>query len=173
MLLVGWQEGHPACKKLSGGVLAWISVWSEVQTGIWPSWWKSRLFLPFWYRLTWVGPDKWPLNRCVCVVRVISHEAPSLPCTDCLYFPGNACVYQISYRVLWAHTSLSANCSLVGSSVFAGFIVVTSAHTCGPLTIYICIGIDRTCATWCGLIAMVSYGTQTVHVLLKVLWDQS
>jgi len=22
MLLVGWQEGHPACKKLSGGVLA-------------------------------------------------------------------------------------------------------------------------------------------------------
>ena len=31
-LLVGWQEGHPACKKLSGGVLAWLSVWSEVQT---------------------------------------------------------------------------------------------------------------------------------------------
>jgi len=29
-LLVGWQEGHPACKKLSGGVLAWLSVWSEV-----------------------------------------------------------------------------------------------------------------------------------------------
>jgi len=23
-LLVGWQEGHPACKKLSGGVLAWL-----------------------------------------------------------------------------------------------------------------------------------------------------
>jgi len=31
-LLVGQQEGHPACKKLSGGVLAWLSVWSEVQT---------------------------------------------------------------------------------------------------------------------------------------------
>ena len=27
-LLVGRQEGHPACKNLSGGVLAWISVWS-------------------------------------------------------------------------------------------------------------------------------------------------
>ena len=26
-LLVGRQEGHPACKKLSGGVLAWLSVW--------------------------------------------------------------------------------------------------------------------------------------------------
>jgi len=22
-LLVGWQEGHPACKKLSGGMLVW------------------------------------------------------------------------------------------------------------------------------------------------------
>jgi len=37
-LLVGRQEGHPACKKLSGGMLAWLSVWSEVQTCVWPSW---------------------------------------------------------------------------------------------------------------------------------------
>ena len=76
-LLVGRQEGHPACKKLSGGVLAWLSVWSEVQTCIWPSWChchslslapvKSRLVLPFWYRLTCVVPDKGPLNECVCV----------------------------------------------------------------------------------------------------------
>ena len=61
-LLVGRQEGQPACKKLSGGVLAWLSVWSEVLTCIWPSWLhcqplslasvKSRLVLPFWYRLT-------------------------------------------------------------------------------------------------------------------------
>jgi len=36
-LLVGLQEGHPACKKLSGGVLAWLSAWSKVQTCIWPS----------------------------------------------------------------------------------------------------------------------------------------
>jgi len=35
-LLVGRQEGHPACKKLSGGVLAWLSVWSDVQICIWP-----------------------------------------------------------------------------------------------------------------------------------------
>ena len=36
-LLVGRQEGQPACKKLSGEVLAWLSVWSEwskVQTCI-------------------------------------------------------------------------------------------------------------------------------------------
>jgi len=36
-LLVGRQEGHPACKKLSGEVLAWLSVWNKVQTCIWPS----------------------------------------------------------------------------------------------------------------------------------------
>ena len=36
-LLVGRQEGHPACKKLSGEVLAWLSVWSKVQTCIRPS----------------------------------------------------------------------------------------------------------------------------------------
>ena len=45
-----------------GGVLAWCFVCSEVQTCIWPSWChchslslasvKSRLVLPFWYRLT-------------------------------------------------------------------------------------------------------------------------
>jgi len=31
MLVVGQQEGHQACKNLSGGVLAWLSVWGEVQ----------------------------------------------------------------------------------------------------------------------------------------------
>ena len=34
-LLVGRRDGHPACKKLSGGVLAWLSAWSEVHTCIW------------------------------------------------------------------------------------------------------------------------------------------
>jgi len=36
-LLVGWQEGHPACKKLSVGVLAWLFVCSEVRIRIWLS----------------------------------------------------------------------------------------------------------------------------------------
>ena len=68
---------HLACKKLSGGVLAWLSVWSEVQTCIWPSWChchslslasvKSRLVLPFWYWLTRVVLDNGLLNGCVCV----------------------------------------------------------------------------------------------------------
>ena len=37
MLLDGRQEGHLAFKKVSGGVLAWLSVWNEVQTCLWPS----------------------------------------------------------------------------------------------------------------------------------------
>jgi len=38
-LLVGWQEGHPARKNLSDEVLAWLSVWSEVQMiCIWSGW---------------------------------------------------------------------------------------------------------------------------------------
>ena len=36
-LLVGREEGHPTFKKLSSGVLAWLSVWSEMQTCILPS----------------------------------------------------------------------------------------------------------------------------------------
>jgi len=29
-LFVGLQEGHPAIKKLSGGMLAWLCVWIKV-----------------------------------------------------------------------------------------------------------------------------------------------
>ena len=72
---LGGRKGIRPVKKLSSEVLAWLSVWSKVQTCIWPSWCycyslslapvKSRLVLPFWYRLTWVVPDKGLLNGCV------------------------------------------------------------------------------------------------------------
>ena len=65
---LGGRKGIQSVKKLSVWLLAWLSVWSEVQTCIWPSWFhchslslasvKSRLFLPFWYRLTRVVPEK-------------------------------------------------------------------------------------------------------------------
>ena len=71
---LGGRKGIRPIKKLSSGVLAWLSVWSEMQTCMWPSWChchslslasvKSRLVLPFWYRLTQVVPDKGPLNVC-------------------------------------------------------------------------------------------------------------
>ena len=40
-LLVGRQEGHPACEKLSGGVLAWLSVTSAR--------WQVTLCDPMWH----------------------------------------------------------------------------------------------------------------------------
>ena len=75
MLLVGRQEGHPACKKLSGEVLAWLPVWNEVQMiCIWSSWCqchpiiscclKIQYDLRFWCRLTQVDLEKRPLNGC-------------------------------------------------------------------------------------------------------------
>jgi len=100
-LLVGRQEGHPAYKKLIGGVLAWLSVWSEVQNCIWHSWChchslslasvKSRLVLPFWYRLTRIVADKGPLNGrvcvCVCVLLLLLIRSNSVcftnDVTDC------------------------------------------------------------------------------------------
>jgi len=87
-LLVGRQEGHPACKKLEWWGTAWLSVWSVMHTCIRPSWWhchslslapvKSRLVLPFWYRLTRVVPEKWPLNGCVCVLQWAGRCPPKL-----------------------------------------------------------------------------------------------
>ena len=74
---LGSRKGIWPVKKLERcGVLAWLSVWSEVQICLWPSLChchslslasvKSRLALLFWYRLARVVPEKGPLNGCVC-----------------------------------------------------------------------------------------------------------
>jgi len=100
MLLVGRQEGHPAYKKLSGVVLAWLSVWSKVQTCIWPCWChchplslasvKSRLVLPLWYWLTRVVSEKGPLNGCVCTC-----------CCDTSMYP----FVTLAYCIKWVNPS--------------------------------------------------------------------
>ena len=89
-LLVGQQEGHLTCKKLSGEVLAWLSVWREVQTCIWPSWCHchknvscfSKIQLGFIFLLPAHpgSPGKRAVKRvCVCIyiyiVRVQSLQA--------------------------------------------------------------------------------------------------
>ena len=89
--------GQPV--KLSDGVLAWLSVLSvrsEVQTRIWLSWChchsqslasvKSRLVLPFWYRLTRVVPDKGSLNVCVRVSVVSEKLEMLLICDDTIRY---------------------------------------------------------------------------------------
>jgi len=80
-LLVGWQEGHPACKKLSGGVLAWLSAWSGVQTCTWAQlmplpltvscFSKIRIDLPFLVPAHLGCPGKRAVKRvCVCVCAI-------------------------------------------------------------------------------------------------------
>jgi len=52
MLLVGRQEEHPACKKLSGEVLASLSVWSELQMiCIWTSWCHCHSIVSFFIKI--------------------------------------------------------------------------------------------------------------------------
>jgi len=74
-----WLGGRKGIQPVENWVVnaGVVSVWSEVQTCMWPSWChchslslasvKSRLVLPFWYRPTQVVPEKGPLNGCVCV----------------------------------------------------------------------------------------------------------
>jgi len=78
-LLVGQQEGHPACKKLSGGVLAWLSVWSEAyayglhMAQLMPLPLTVSCFSNIQIGFTFLvpahlgSPVKGPLNGCVCV----------------------------------------------------------------------------------------------------------
>jgi len=65
-LLVGRQEGHLACKILSVG--CWRGYLSGTRCRFALSLSlasvKSRLVLPFWYRLTWIVPEEGPLNGC-------------------------------------------------------------------------------------------------------------
>ena len=78
-LLVGRQEGHPACKKTErwgAGVVICLEQGAGLHMAqLMPlpltvsclASVKSRLVLPFWYRLTWVVPEKGPLYGCVCM----------------------------------------------------------------------------------------------------------
>ena len=73
-LLVGRQERHPACKKTEwwgAGVVICLERGADLHTAqLMPLLLtvscpvKSRLVLPFCYRLTWVVPEKGPLNGC-------------------------------------------------------------------------------------------------------------
>ena len=77
MLLVGRQEGHPACKKTEwwdAGVVICLELGAGLHMAhLTPlpltisCFSKSRLVLLFWYRLTREVPEKGPLNGCVCV----------------------------------------------------------------------------------------------------------
>jgi len=78
-LLVGRQEGHPACKKLSGGVLAWLSVWSEVLTCTVSCFSKIQIGFTFLVPAHLGSPGKRPLNGCVCVCVCVVPANPGCP----------------------------------------------------------------------------------------------
>ena len=89
MLLVGFQEGHLTCKKLSGGMLARLCVWVKVQICHFHSLplapvnldWFYLPGLPFWCWLTWVV---WTKSRraikqlCACVCVSVCVKLPVL-----------------------------------------------------------------------------------------------
>jgi len=79
MLWRCWLGGKKGIRSVKNWV---VGFWGGCLSGarcrlaLWPSWChclslslasvKSRLVLPFWYRLTRLVPDKGPLNGCVC-----------------------------------------------------------------------------------------------------------
>ena len=133
---LGGRKGIHPVKKLSGGVLAWLSVWSEVHTYIWP--WchchslslasvKSRLVLLFSYRLTRVVPEKGPLNGCVCMclflIHTLSHAR--VLCRRCL---------SASFHTCWnCYRVQPVNCDLCSSSSGLNCLLLTASATTSPL----------------------------------------
>ena len=127
---LGGRKGIRPVKNLTGGVLAWLSVWSEMQTCIWPSWChchsltlssvKSRLVLPFWYRITREVPEKEPLNGCLCVCVCVCARARVRACVRvCVCVVSNNAAYFLSAEKRW-----------IGILLFADRITA-SYHLCG------------------------------------------
>jgi len=81
-LLVGWQEGHPACKNLSGwgaGLVIYLERGADMHVAqLMPLPLNvscfSKIQIGFWYRLTRVVPEKGPLNGCLCVCVLLGVE---------------------------------------------------------------------------------------------------
>ena len=91
-------------------MLAWLSIWSKVQTCVQPSSChchslslasvKSRLVLPFWYQITRVVPDEGPLNGCVCVCVCVCNYTHTHP------FNGP---FSRTTRVIWYQKGKKTN----------------------------------------------------------------
>jgi len=91
-LLVGRQEGHPACKKTEwwgAGIVICLERGADLHMAqLMPlpltasSFSKIQMVLPFWYWFTRVVLDKGPLNGCMYVgPHLCSVSAKSVPIT--------------------------------------------------------------------------------------------
>jgi len=157
-----------------------------VQTCIWPSWChchslslasvKSRLVLPFWYRLTWVIPEKGPLNgKWVCVFRSAENYKRSA------VFKGTATDADYDEHVSWSwlHTWRVCNCAFL-CIIDIGRVI----HNCYSLMHYLFIyffpkdAISRLCH-YLDLTVCIEVVPQKLHFfpytisleLFKVKWN--
>ena len=119
MLLVGRQEGHPACKKVSGWVLAWLAVWCRLAYGRADATVtqslasvKSSLVLPFWYWLTHV---------CMCGI----------------FFAGRKLLYASGGRIPLIPSSASATAGFSLQAVLAMEFLMFNCW---------CVSAPRTCS---------------------------
>jgi len=116
-LLVWRQEGHPACKKTewwgAGMVIclelgAYLHMAQLMPLPLTVSCFsKSRLVLPFWYRLTRIVLDKWPLNGCVCCCLLVLHYLLLLRSrTECCDEPLPVLLCKCNVRIICRGTVL-------------------------------------------------------------------
>ena len=152
-LLVGWQEGHPARKNMSDEVLAWLSVWSEVQmTCIWSGWCHCHPIIsasekPEWFILL------------VPAYQVVMEKAVKRLCVWCVFVLGavvkcsvlNVPIIHCRCRSsIWTSRSVSvstATASLLQPPIFLPLLLPTRRT---PLTVVW----SRSSATamWCNYI---------------------
>jgi len=105
MLLVGWQERHPSCKKLDGGMLECLCVWVKVQICIWPSWCHchslSLIGFPGDLWLTWStlkASGYWDLDLCPFDLRINACPGPHVIC-----LPTMVLISQADFLLEYAH----------------------------------------------------------------------
>ena len=130
-------------------MLVWLSVWSKVLACIWPSWChchslsvasvKSRLVLPFWYRLTWVVPEKEPLNGCVCV-----------------------CVCKMCSHLCYQHICITAECNIVVTGTY--LLMLVYCVTVVTVYIFLC-----RCIFYTTIGAILLPCMKSLHCLLYTL----
>jgi len=126
----GFPPSPSPCTPL---VLAWLSAWSEVQTCIWPSWChcrslslasvKSRLVLPFCYRLT-VTVKSQSGRRQRVLQHVLVHALHPRTCT-LLRMPSR-------YSTHWSSQSVWASASKYCKKLLYTQGEVTSQSIPGP-----------------------------------------
>ena len=105
------QEGHPACKKTEwwgAGMVICLERGADLHMAqMMPlpltvsGFSKIQICLPFWYRLTRVVPDKWPLNECVCVnIDIMVNNSRSLQTEPVTYQPKDTFVSSLQVASL-------------------------------------------------------------------------